>query len=310
MRERVLGGLLGHAIGDAIGFPYEGVSREVLRRRPVEGMPAVVRVSDDTALMLCTARNLCEVGVDPEDLARRFVGWLERGECTPDGAAIGVGRTTYEAIKRIASGTPPLLAGGRGERDNGNGSLMRMLPLVFYLYGRPSEELLEVIGAYSSVTHAHRRSVIACHIYVLFGINLCSGLNLEEALGRTVEEVRRVWEGDGELGHYSRILDGSIVKVPEEEVVSNGYVIHTLEATLWTLFRTSSFREAVLRAVNLGGDTDTVAALVGGLAGILYGIGGIPEEWVRAVPLREELESLALCLFGFCRGEGVSGTES
>ncbi len=296
MPERVLGGFLGHAIGDVLGFPYEGIPRRVLKVRPITDVPDRVMPSDDTALVLCTAQNLCERGIDPEDLARRLVGWLEKGECTPNGKAVGVGRTTYEAVKRIASGIPPLMAGGRGERDNGNGSLMRMLPLIFYLYGRPETEVKEVVRAYSSITHAHMRSVIACHTYVLFGMYLYGGSTPHEAYGKVAEKIRAFYRGEEELRHFSRILDGSLPDLREKDVRSGGYVVHTLEASLWVLIRGGSFRDMVLRAVNLGGDTDTVGAIVGGLAGIYHTVRGIPKEWINRLPMREELERVAVCL--------------
>jgi len=296
MRDRVLGGLLGHAIGDVMGFPYEGTPRDVLRAEPITGMPDRVVPSDDTALVICAARSLCERGFDPEDLAHRMVGWLERGECTPDRKAVGVGKTTYEAIKRIASGIPPLMAGGRGERDNGNGSLMRMLPLIFYLHGWSEEKVMEVVRLYSSITHAHVRSVIACHIYVLFGMHLYGGATPREAYSRTVRQIQRLWDEERELRHFSRILDGSLPHLVEEDIRSDGYVVHTLEAGLWVLMQGGDFRGMLLRAVNLGGDTDTVGAIVGGLAGIYHTVQGIPEEWVRRLPMKEEIGRLAVCL--------------
>ncbi len=292
---RVRGGFLGHAVGDALGFPYEGRSREEMRTHPVEGLPPDPVLSDDTAMVICTAESLCERGEDVEDVAKRFLSWLHAGECTPHGKAVGVGRATSRALKRIASGVPPSEAGGREERDNGNGSLMRMLPLVFYLYGEGDSRVLEVVRAYSSITHAHPRSILGCHLYVLLGMALYGGLSIPEAYETAVAKVKAVWRGHPETIHYRRVLSGEIASLPEGEIVSSGYVVHTVEAAFWVLLRTRSFREAVLKAVSLGGDTDTTAAVVGGLAGIHYTASSIPRGWVERLPMRERIEALAGC---------------
>ena len=292
---RIRGGFLGHAVGDALGFPYEGRSREEMRAHPVEDMPPDPVLSDDTAMVVCTAESLCERGEDVEDLARRFLMWLHGGECTPHGRAVGVGRTTLLSLKRVASGVPPLEAGGRGERDNGNGSLMRMLPLVFYLYGEGDGRVLEVVRLYSSITHAHPRSILGCHLYVLMGMALYGGSPPMEAYRITISKVGDMWRGHPETEHYARVLGGRIDELPEEEIRSSGYVVHTVEAAFWVLLRTDSFREAVLKAVSLGGDTDTLAAVVGGLAGIHYTDASIPPKWLARLPMRERLEELARC---------------
>ncbi|NPA80456.1 MAG: ADP-ribosylglycohydrolase family protein [Thermotogae bacterium] len=291
--NRIAGGLIGHAIGDAFGFPYEGSQRAPKAVPPSSPFP-----SDDTALTICTARSLCERGEDLEDLARRFVRWLRFGECTPDGRAVGVGRTTLRAIERLDVGMPPDMAGGRDERDNGNGSLMRMLPLAYYLLGESGERILDVVRRYSSITHAHPRAILGSHLYVLMVMGIYRYGEPVEAYDWAREEVLRLWEGHPELIHYRRILEGRIWDLPEEEIISSGYVVSSLEAALWSFMRAEDFQESVVIALNLGGDTDTIAALSGGLAGTLHGVEGIPEGWIALLPrgVVGELSDLARCL--------------
>ncbi len=291
-------------MGDALGFPYEGRSREEMEAHPVEDLPPRPVLSDDTAMVICTAESLCERGEDIEDVAKRFLAWIKEGECTPHGRAVGVGRTTLRALRRIASGVEPTEAGGERERDNGNGSLMRMLPLIFYLYGEGDERVLEVVKAYSSITHAHPRSILGCHLYVLLGMALYKGLPIPEAYRSAISKVKALWGGHPETLHYRRVLSGEIASLPEGEITSSGYVVHTVEAALWVLLRTTSFRGAVLKAVSLGGDTDTLAAVVGGLAGIHYTDSSVPEGWIERLPMRERIEAVAEC---FSERWGVRG---
>ncbi len=305
--SRVAGGLLGVAVGDALGVPVEGVSRKRLRARPVTEMLPAERWglppgtwSDDTSLTLCLAASLVKQGrLDVEEVGRRFVRWLDAGYWSPHGQAVGIGRTTRQAIARLRRGVPAEKAGGKGEWSNGNGSLMRILPVaLFYAEANP-EELVQAAHRASAITHAHPRSKMACGIYCLVARELLRGRDVRSALAGGVRLASRIYEVEpyaAERVHFERVFNLSILDVDEEEVRSTGYVVDTLEAAFWCLARTDAFREAVLTAVNLGGDTDTVGAVTGGLAGVAYGEEAIPRPWIDVLARAREIRELALAL--------------
>lgn len=303
LRERLLGGLWGAVVGDALGVPVEFQERGTLQRKPVVGMRGYGTHhqppgtwSDDSSLMLCTVASLTERnGLDFDDLSKRFVAWLYEGYMTPRGKVFDVGNATRSAIGRLQDGTPPTLAGGSDEGSNGNGSLMRILPIA--LFQPPSfKELLYAAHRASALTHRHPRSQIACGIYCLIATDLMSGKSPLEAYHRAIEFASTYYkdhtEFAAELKHFERFLSGQIPKLPEDKISSGTYVIQTLEASVWCLTITDTFQDAVLRAVNLGEDTDTTGTITGGLAGLWYGIENNPIEWRTAVARSRDLERL------------------
>lgn len=306
-KSRVLGGLFGLVIGDALGVPVEGIPRAFLKKSPVKdlghsiarrGVP-VGWWSDDSSLTFCLAESLCH-GFDIKDIANRFLKWLYEGYWTPAGEAFGIGLTTLNSLERIRKGEDPEKAGGSDEYSNGNGSLMRILPLAFYLENSPVEERFSSTHGVSCITHAHPRSQIACGIYIEFAIQLLQGGDKQSAYEGTKKSVQHFYGSDyhrGELNHFSRILDGDIAYYDEEEINSSGYVVDTLEASLYCFLKGKAYEDTVLMAVNLGGDTDTTAAVTGGIAGIYYGFEDIPERWVGRIAKRDEILSLSEALY-------------
>jgi ADP-ribosylglycohydrolase len=298
--EQVLGGLFGVCIGDALGVPVEGVSRSRLKANPVKGFGhggAFREVptgwwSDDSSLTLCLAESLAVGYLDPVDIGAKFCRWLYEGYWTPGGRAFGIGYTTAHAIERIREGVPPVQAGGRDEYSNGNGSLMRILPLAFYLFGRERSGCLEHVHNVSSITHAHPRSRVACVIYVWYALNLLEGDALADGFERMGGDVPGYYRDEpylSELSHFKRVLGGGIANLKECEVQTSGYVVDTLEASLWCFLSGSGFTETVLRAVNLGGDTDTTGAVAGGIAGLHYGFSAIPDIWIDHIARQEDI---------------------
>ena len=295
--------LIGLAVGDALGVPVEFKSRDTLRSSPVTDMigfgthqqPAGTW-SDDSSLAFCLAECLIE-GYTPQKLGDFFVKWLFNAHWTPHGQVFDVGMATSQSIRRIKEGCPPEIAGGMDEQDNGNGSLMRILPLVFYILEKPIEERFRLTKEVSSITHAHIRSVIACFYYLEFARLLIKGHSRESAykeLKKTVMEYLQSIEIEaGETGLFHRLLVDDIASIEEGKIYSSGYVLHTLEASIWCLLTTNSYSEAVLRSVNLGSDTDTTGAVTGGLAGILYGYDSIPKEWVSKLARLDDVLKLA-----------------
>ena len=236
----------GQAVGDALGVPYEFRARGTFECTGMVGhgshnQPAGTW-SDDTSMALATCDSIRATGrIDVRDMRERFVRWYREGAYTVSGL-FDIGGTTADAL---SSGR-----GRAGERDNGNGSLMRILPLAFT--GATDHE----VRAVSAITHAH---AISC-----------------EACVRMVHVARRLIVGEGSRD------------------VAGGFVLDTERAALWCLANTSCYAECVLAAVNLGDDTDTTAAVAGGLAGVAYGMEGIPGEWLDALLGKATIDA---CLF-------------
>lgn len=301
--------MFGLAVGDALGVPVEFTSRSTLKKNHVTGMreygtyelPAGTW-SDDSSLAFCLAEALSE-SFDLDKIAKNFIRWESQGYWTPYGEVFDIGIATRQAINRLKRGTKPELSGGADEQSNGNGSLMRILPLVFYIKDKPLEERFRLTWQVSSITHRHIRSVIACFYYLEFARLLLKPLDKYEIysiLSKEIPENLSVLGIDGdELSHFDRILNNDIYNLKEENIDSGGYVVNTLEASIWCLLTTESYPEAVLKAVNLGADTDTTACVTGGLAGLLYGHEQIPKDWIDVLARKQDIDQLAIRLADF-----------
>jgi ADP-ribosylglycohydrolase len=307
--------LLGVAVGDALGVPVEFLSRESIQKNPVTGMTGYGTHmqspgtwSDDSSLTFCLAEMLAE-GYDLQRLADKFVWWYDQNYWTAHGEVFDVGIATSGAINQLKKGVSPVLAGGSSEYSNGNGSLMRILPLALYVRNMPIAEKFRVVSDVSSLTHAHIRSVLACFIYIEMALQLINGLDKMSAYNETVVQVNQfIHQHDvcstEERDRFHRILvnpigDFEIRPIYEhtiDEIASDGYVVSTLEAAFWCLMTTDSYEEAVLAAVNLGKDTDTTAAVTGGLAALLYGHKSIPEKWLAVLARHDDIVKLAVRL--------------
>ncbi|MBQ3055188.1 MAG: ADP-ribosylglycohydrolase family protein [Oscillospiraceae bacterium] len=313
MLETVKAAIFGHAVADALGVPAEFRRREDLKEHPITDMVGFGTHpvpkgswSDDATMMLCTLESLAEYGeVVLEDIMRRFGKWVDEGYMTPHGELFDIGRTCLLAIRKFFSGTPIAECGGAGEHDNGNGSLMRIIPLSLYhsIKGISGEVAIDEIFAVSALTHAHERSCVACGIYetVLRALLECPS---RESITEGLAKAKERFEGFSELATYHRVFDADFAKTEEADINSSGYVVDTLEAALWCLLTTENYRDCVLKAVNLGSDTDTTAAVAGGLAGILYGFDAIPHEWVESLARKDEISEMCAAFVEKCGKAG------
>ena len=300
--KQSVSGILGLCIGDALGVPVEFTSRAERAKSPVTSMlgygtwdvPAGTW-SDDSSLTFCLAESLCK-GFSLDDIAESFYSWYHKGVWTATGEVFDIGNTTFLAIADFKRGVPPLQAGGTSENSNGNGSLMRILPMAYCYQKLNFLELITRTHRVSCITHAHLRSQMACGIYVSIAISLLEGEKPQSAYEKGLERIKPIYsqlEYSVEISHFNKIFSGQIGKLSIDEIQSGGYVIHTLEASLWCLLNSSSYSEAVLKAVNLGEDTDTTAAVTGGLAGIYYGIDNIPKQWIEQIARKQDIIDLA-----------------
>lgn len=206
-----------------------------------------------------------------------------------------MGGATHKAVSRLQKGVSPLESGSKNDYDNGNGSLMRILPLAYYYQQFYPEELINLTHDVGSITHGHLRANIACGIYITIAVQLLQGKSPHQAYTDSLKQINTLYSKpiyQQELAHYHRILEGNIADRSRDEIKSSGYVVDTLEASLWCLLTTNNYQEAVLKAVNLGEDTDTVGAVTGGLAGIYYGLKSIPHHWLSQIQKLDEIIDL------------------
>lgn len=295
--NKIYGGLFGFCVGDALGVPVEFSTREERKIDPVREMRAYGTYhqpfgtwSDDTSLTICLI-DAINKGYSIKKVAENFINFYEKGYFTPYGEVFDIGNSTRDAIIRICLGENPVDCGGALDTDNGNGSLMRILPIAFWGQGLESKELINMVEQLSSLTHGHKRSKLACIFYVEFVIQLVLGNDKEAALQNTIDFIQNYcfqFYSD-ELHNYKRILKKEIVSLEEDKIRSSGYVVDTLEAALWTFFHADGYRQTVLKAINLGGDTDTIGAIVGGIAGVYYGLNDIPVNWIQSIAKKETL---------------------
>ncbi|MCS4304310.1 ADP-ribosylglycohydrolase family protein [Chryseobacterium sp. BIGb0232] len=303
MENKVKAGIMGVCIGDALGVPVEFKNREYLKQFPVTEMQEFGSHnqpkgtwSDDSSLTLCLAEELTK-GYNLEKIGQSFVKWVKYGHWSAHGRLFDIGGTTREAITRLIKGESARFSGNIFEEDNGNGSLMRILPLAFYLENEENiEKIYQTVKEVSTITHGHFRSVFACFIYVIFAIQLIKEKNKTEAYTHiqnlVLEYAEKQWFSLNEIELFQKILKNDISGYPEDEIGGSGYVLHSLEASLWCFLNSESYSEAVLKAVNLGEDTDTTGAITGGLAGIYYGFENIPQEWVNELVRKDDIETL------------------
>ena len=305
--EHIKSILFGVAVGDALGVPVEFSSRDRMEKNPLSEMIGYGTYkqpkgtwSDDSTMTFCLAETLLDDEFTLRKLANRFINWVDWGYWTPHGELFDIGNTTHSAIERLRTIEKPELAGGNHETENGNGSLMRILPLILETGKISISKSYDIIKSVSSLTHRHERSIISCFYYLTFARHLIQGHSKESTYEMTNKivhsELKEREVEETELKHFERILNDSIVTLKYNQIRGSGYVIHSLESSIWCLLKTENYKEAVLQAVNLGEDTDTTAAITGGLAGLRYGFNSIPEEWVNQIVKKDEIEKLAIRL--------------
>lgn len=296
--------ILGLAVGDALGVPYEFMRRDqVEAAADLRHMKASSSFheqppgawSDDTAMCLASMDSLTRCrGFDAEDTMAAFLDWYRNAAYSSTGVAFGVGGTVSRALSSALHGVPALSCGRRGFRDNGNGALMRIAPISLWCAFRelPRDEEVQLVSDAGAVTHAHEISKLGCLIYTDYLKELIRGASKEQAYSFICRERYSLRFTFSTVAVYDRILNGRLPELPRYKLAESGYVVNTLEAALWATLRTASYEEAVGESIRLGYDTDTLAALTGSLCGVLYGSESIPEAWRDELLKRSYLESL------------------
>jgi ADP-ribosyl-[dinitrogen reductase] hydrolase len=290
LKERFRGCLLGLAVGDAVGTTVEFRPRgsfepvtDMVGGGPFNLQPG--QWTDDTSMALCLATSLVECGgFDPRDQMERYCRWAETGYLSSTGRCFDIGGTVASALRRYRQTGDPF-AGSSDPFSAGNGSLMRLAPIPMFFF--PDVEAAEYFAAESSrTTHGAAECLDACRLLARI---LCRALS-----GRPKQEVvlgdRQTFRGAEKIVAIAR---GAYLEKSESDIRSSGYVVETLEAALWCFVHTGSFKEAILKAANLGDDADTTAAVCGQVAGAYYGAHHIPAAWLDRLAFRREITELA-----------------
>ena len=299
---KVKDGIIGLIVGDALGVPVEFKSRDELEKNPVTEMKSYGTYSqpagtwsDDSSMTIATMTSIInKKGIDYDNIMNEFCQWSHHDKHTnSDDGCFVIGNATSKALNKFNSGTPALECGGLGEWDYGNGSLMRILPLAFI----PDIDY-ETIGNISGLTHAHKRVKIACILYIEIAKSMLANKNLsiDEHISNANEKIKEYYKDSKSLESFKNIFDNYC---PEEHY-GRAHAIYTLESVLHCLRNTDNYKDAVLKAVNMGHDTDTTAAICGGLAGIYYGFDSIPIDWIEQINRIDEVLSLCEKYEAFC----------
>lgn len=288
-RDRFRGCLLGLAAGDAVGttleFRMRGsfepitdmVGGGTFRLKPGEW-------TDDTSMALCLAASLTErKGFDAKDQMDRYVRWLKEGYMSSNGRCFDIGNTVAGALTWYRQAGEPY-AGSEHRRRAGNGSLMRLAPVVLYFSRAPREEALKFAELSSRTTHGARECLDACRLFAEM---------LLRALEGAPKEAILFDHEPGLAPNIAAIARGDYRDKTEARIRGTGYVVASLEAALWCFLNTDSFEAAILRAANLGDDADTTAAICGQIAGAYYGESAIPRHWLERLVMADEIRAMA-----------------
>lgn len=296
--NRLKGGLYGLLIGDALGVPYEFHPASAIPALELIDMtpPALFRRShahvkpgtwsDDGALALCLLDSLIEKDrLDLTNLATKFLAWGSNGYMAVDGHVFDMGVQTSRALENLKSGMSPETAGPSNERSNGNGSLMRALPLALWHRGT-DEELVALAHAQSLLTHGHVHSRVCCALYVLVARLLLGGQTMNEAWDCAEGELAKIYSGSA----FASALE-FVLTLKSNQPQGSGYVVDSLWSAK-SACQASTFAGVVKAAVALGNDTDTTACIAGGLAGVHFGFDAIPPRWMEVLRGRDLVEPL------------------
>lgn len=299
--DRYQGCLLGLACGDAVGTTLEFQPRDQLTPiadmvggGPFNLLPG--QWTDDTSMALCLAESLIESnGFNAKDQMNRYLRWWRDGHMSSTGRCFDIGNTVREALRLYEMSGDPM-AGSSDPYSAGNGSLMRLAPVVIFFHRKKElarTDLLDMAEASSRTTHAAVEVIDACRYFAWILARIFDG-----------EDFKKLQRPAQQLSYYPatkpvrEIAQGLYLDKSAEEICGSGYVVESLEAALWCFHNTASFEEAVLLAANLGDDADTTAAICGQLAGAYYGELGIPASWLAKLHQRQLIQQMVDRLVG------------
>lgn len=292
---------MGLAVGDAVGTTLEFKSPRSFK--PITDMVGggafalePGQWTDDTSMALCLAESLLECnGFDVNDQMKRYLKWYEEGYLSSTGECFDIGNTIATALNKFKTTNNPF-AGVSDTSTAGNGSLMRLAPIPLFYSNKPAEAY-KYAGDSSRTTHAAIASIDACKYMCGLIMGALNGVSKEEILSERYSPISNYWNENPLTEEIDRIAKGSFKITNPPYIIGSGYVVKTLEASLWAFHNSKSFEEGCLKVINLGDDADTTGAVYGQLAGAFYGINGIPFKWKEKIYLRTLIETFADKLF-------------
>lgn len=299
-QDRRIGALVGLAVGDALGttVEFQPPGSFAPLTDMIGGGPFRLPVgawTDDTSMALCLAESLVECGgFDPEDQMRRYVAWWRHGTWSSTGRCFDIGTTTRTALATFERTGQPY-AGSIDPMTAGNGSLMRLAPVVIYRAGDPAQAI-EDAAASSRTTHAATECVDACRYCAGLLVGAMRGDDKDTLLSPGYAPIDGLWDEAPLTATIADVAAGSFLRRQPPEIAGTGHVVKSLEAALWAFASTDDFRSGALAAVNLGDDADTTGAIYGQIAGAFYGAESIPRAWRDALVMRDEIHALARAL--------------
>lgn len=300
-KNQLEGLFFGGIVGDALGVPVEFLDRDTypkvtdMQEYGTHHQPKGTW-SDDTSMTIATMSALVQ-STKPEQTMQNFARWIYEAEFTPLGYVFDVGMQTQKVVRNYVH-THQICQqmNDEDEFSNGNGALMRIMP-ISVLLTNDVEHNLKVMTEFTTLTHPHPRSVLANIIFLLLIMELADGKTVKNAMKDVLVQLNYYIQHDErleyEFKYYRRLFSDSFFELSLDDICSSGYVVDTLEAAIWILFHSHSYKEAVLMAVNMGDDTDTVAEVTGQLAGLLYGFSQIPHSWLETLQNQPLLNNIA-----------------
>lgn len=311
-KNNIMDSIIGFAIGDAFGVPVEFLDRETIRKINLKDMIGCDTTSnlnsrwgkiipagswsDDTSMNIATMDSIIKNSgeINYKDIMDRFLLWIKNNEYTSFGTSFGLGNIVLSAMKRYVSGISPLECGGTKLKDNGNGSLMRILPFSIYCIVNNLSELetVELISNASKITHGHDISKMSCFIYTEYLRNIIETKNPILSLDIIQQIDYSSYFSKEAIEAHRQLLKGNFIFINEDNINASGYVVDTLESVIYSIINSDDFESSVETAVNMGYDTDTVAGLTGAIASILYGRNTIPKRWLEKLKRLDYLDKM------------------
>lgn len=296
MKNNIDGAIMGAVVGDAIGLPFEFKNRNEIKKRDIRRQKIrgyhnqpIGTWSDDSSMIFCTMESMLK-GYNIKDIGDTFCRWKYEAYWTPYGILFDIGGTTAKAIMNINLRSD--YTGLAEENHCGNGSLMRIIPLLFYIKNN-RENRFNIVKEVSSLTHSNMVCIIACSIYLEICLNILDGCNKKDSYNNMINVIKSYYkEYELELKLFENILNKDISKINKDELSGSGYVVSTLESSLYSFLTSKNYKDSIYKAILIGEDTDTIASITGGLSGLYYGYENIPDKWIKSIARRKEINAL------------------
>ena len=301
--EKVINGIMGFILGDAIGVPYEFKDRKYIDNVDMIGNGshnvAKGTWSDDSSMVIATMKAIIDNkgNINYVDIMNNFMLWAENKNFNVNNRTFGIGRTTLRALNcykyrnEFKEYENPINCGPSDFNDNGNGSLMRILPIAYYCYYKDlnDSEIFNLVKDMSCLTHGNEISILGCYIYVLFTMQLLKGNDKQSSYNFIRNYNYNMFKNET-IDYYKRLLNNDISLLNSNDISGVGFVVDTLEAVIWAFMNNDNYKDSIINAIKLGNDTDTIGALVGGISGIYYG--NLPSEWLNEIARKDYLIEL------------------